>query len=312
MYFPLINNILLSYTMTHNLDIQMYSFKDILELFHIDDYNITDEQIKRAKKIVLMTHPDKSKLNSDYFLFYKKAFDILFNYYKENSKQTQHVKSSVYVPINSEDDIHITNIKKKIKNSNQKKFQKEFNTLFEENMVSHIDSTKNNWFTSEDIDDKYDTPQNVNASNMSQVFRNFKQNNQAMIVHKDVMELQHSSGNSLYDDDDDAHYYACDVFGKLKFDDLRKVHKDQTIFDVCDSDYSKMKTYSSVEQMSNERHQQNVGPMDKNDAQQLLNQRESQHAEKMIQKQHKSNLKAMEYSEKNKQVMGSLFMRISN
>ena len=179
-------------------------------------------------------------------------------------------------------------------------------------MVSHIDSTKNNWFTSEDIDDKYDTPQNVNASNMSQVFRNFKQNNQAMIVHKDVMELQHSSGNSLYDDDDDAHYYACDVFGKLKFDDLRKVHKDQTIFDVCDSDYSKMKTYSSVEQMSNERHQQNVGPMDKNDAQQLLNQRESQHAEKMIQKQHKSNLKAMEYSEKNKQVMGSLFMRISN
>ena len=100
--------------------------------------------------------------------------------------------------------------------------------------------------------------------------------------------------------------------GKLKFDDLRKVHKDQTIFDVCDSDYSKMKTYSSVEQMSNERHQQNVGPMDKNDAQQLLNQRESQHAEKMIQKQHKSNLKAMEYSEKNKQVMGSLFMRISN
>ena len=179
-------------------------------------------------------------------------------------------------------------------------------------MVSHIDSEKNSWFTNEDIDDKYDTPQNINANNMSQAFRNFKQNNQAIIVHQDVTELHHNSGNSLYDDDDDSQYYASDVFGKLKFDDLRKVHKDQTIFDVCDSDYSKMKTYSSVEQMSNDRNRQNVGPMDKNDAQRLLNQRESQHVEKMIQKQHNSNLKAMEYSEKNKQVMGSLFMRIAN
>ena len=61
---------------SHNLDIHMYSLKDLLSLFHTD-YNINLEDLKRAKKQVLMTHPDKSKLLAEYFLFYKKAFDKL-------------------------------------------------------------------------------------------------------------------------------------------------------------------------------------------------------------------------------------------
>jgi len=297
--------------MPHNLDIQMYSFKDILELFHITDYNISQEQMKKAKKIVLMTHPDKSKLPSEYFLFYKKAFDVLYNHYIDHNKQSQDVKSSVYQPIQQEDDVHTTQIKNKIKDVNQKKFQKEFNTLFEENMVSAIDKSKNDWFVAEEVDDKYNTNEHVNANNMGQMFRQFKKNNQEMVVHKSVQELHHSSGNSLYDDDD-TQYCGSDIFGKLKFDDLRKVHKDQTIFDVCETDYNKIKTFSSVEHMRTERSKQNIGPMDKAEAQRLLNQRNNQHMEKMIQKQHQSNLKSMEYSQKNKHVMGSLFMRITN
>ena len=46
---------------SHNLDIHMYSLKDLLGLFNTD-YNMTFEDLKRAKKQVLMTHPDKSKL----------------------------------------------------------------------------------------------------------------------------------------------------------------------------------------------------------------------------------------------------------
>ena len=38
---------------------------------------MTLEQLKVAKKKVLMIHPDKSKLPAEYFLFYKKAFDKL-------------------------------------------------------------------------------------------------------------------------------------------------------------------------------------------------------------------------------------------
>ena len=36
--------------------------------------------------------------------------------------------------------------------------------------------------------------------------------------------------SSYFEEEDTDDYVACDVFSKLKFDDLRKVHKDQTVF----------------------------------------------------------------------------------
>ena len=56
----------------HNLNIHMYTLDDLLGLFDLTT-RISLEDLKRAKKKVLMLHPDKSKLSSEYFLFYKKA-----------------------------------------------------------------------------------------------------------------------------------------------------------------------------------------------------------------------------------------------
>ena len=65
---------------SHNLNINMYSFRELLELFQLSS-KITIEDLKRAKMMVLRMHPDKSRLPPDYFLFYKKAFDLVVNYY---------------------------------------------------------------------------------------------------------------------------------------------------------------------------------------------------------------------------------------
>ena len=73
---------------THNLDIHMYSLKEILDLFHLS-YTISEEDLKRAKKQVLMTHPDKSRLDAKYFLFYKKAFEVVVKFYDNQQKQHQ-------------------------------------------------------------------------------------------------------------------------------------------------------------------------------------------------------------------------------
>ncbi len=51
-----------------DLDLNNYNLEDILHLFKIPT-NFTEEDIKRSKKIVLMTHPDKSSLPADYFRF---------------------------------------------------------------------------------------------------------------------------------------------------------------------------------------------------------------------------------------------------
>jgi len=93
--------------MTHVLDVYQYSFKEILNLFELD-YNITDDDLKRAKRKVLMTHPDKSRLPPEYFLFYKKAFDIVIEYCKNNNKQNQAIPEKCTYQVNDRNDESIS------------------------------------------------------------------------------------------------------------------------------------------------------------------------------------------------------------
>jgi len=293
----------------HNLDVHMYNLKELLELFEIYDYRIDLEQIKKAKRKVLMTHPDKSKLPSKYFLFYKKAFDIVYKFYDEQNKQNQTVEKRSYKPIDEDPD-DTNAVKTKINKVKSDKFQKEFNKLFEENMMTKIDTSKNDWFKKEDNDFKIDTP--VNSGNMGQIFRQMKKNNQDVMVYKGVQNMNYTTGESLYDDEDDNAYCSGDIFGKLKYDDLRKVHKDNTIFDVCETDYNKVQGFNNIQQLQTARNTQNLNPMNEQRANHMMEENERLYREKMMNKQHQSSLKSMEYAEKNKQVMGSLFLRIEN
>ena len=53
-----------------DLDIDNYDLLDILKLFKIQ-YHFTEQDLKNVKKSVLKTHPDKSKLDKKYFLFFE-------------------------------------------------------------------------------------------------------------------------------------------------------------------------------------------------------------------------------------------------
>ena len=67
--------------MDMDLNINNYDFDDILKLFKIKhDYNLDD--LKNIKQIVVQTHPDKSGLPKEYFLFYTQAFKLLKNVYQ--------------------------------------------------------------------------------------------------------------------------------------------------------------------------------------------------------------------------------------
>ena len=98
----------------------------------------------------------------------------------------------------------------------------------------------------------------------------------------------------------------------MKYDDLRKVHKDNTIFDVCETDYNKVQGFNNIQQLQTARNTQNLNPMNEQRANHMMEENERVYREKMMNKQHQSSLKSMEYAEKNKQVMGSLFLRIEN
>jgi hypothetical protein len=290
----------------------MYKLNEILDLFGLS-YDISMDDLKRAKKVVLMTHPDKSRLRPEYFLFYKKAFDIVVQFYENQTKQNRQVPKEEMKYQTMNPNGYDKNSSNKIKNTINEmptnEFQKRFNELFEENMSSKLDVSKNDWFTKDD--NIYKVPENVNSKNIGQVFQRFKDENTnvALAKYRGVENINTQSGSGYYDEEDNDRYVACDVFSKLKFDDLRKVHKDQTIFAVSENDYQKVPQFSSVDHYVRERNNQSMTPLEKEQAELMLSEQDRQYRETMMKKEHAAKLKSMEYEQKNKTVLGN-FMRL--
>jgi hypothetical protein len=293
----------------------MYSLKDLLALFHTD-YNINLEDLKRAKKQVLMTHPDKSKLPAEYFLFYKKAFDIVVNFYNNQNKQTQkpNAENTTYVPAAISDTNKNTTkqIKSAITNMNVREFQDKFNTIFENNMVKKTNTSRNEWFSKDEP--VFDNQEDVNAKNMGQIFDKIKEKQSGLVRYTGVNNLvvNSGSGSNFYEEDeDDDTYVTSDPFSKLKFDDLRKVHKNETVLAVSERDFNKVKQYASVDHFMRERGNQSLTPLEKPEAEKMLSMKEQQYRERMMNKEHSSHLQTIQYAEKNKAVL-SQFLRLTN
>lgn len=300
----------------YNLDISTYSLNDILNLFKIDlQSNITVDDLKNAKKRTLMMHPDKSKLDSKYYLFYKKALYILIRVFNENNRQNQDITENNTQYKDTTKLEADKSIKKSMDSMNPEQFQKWFNKQFDDNMVQKSKNNKNDWFS----DDKpiYKINENISANNLGREFDNFKQNNAGLIIYKDVENLTHSSGSNLYEDDDDPNsdsgntYVCSDPFSKLKYDDLRKVHKDQTIFAVSERDIVNVKQYSSMDQYRRERGSQTFNPIEKTEAEEMFRLKEIENQSKMSKLQYNANMRTDAFKEKNKSIMSS-FLNITN
>jgi hypothetical protein len=143
-----------------------------------------------------------------------------------------------------------------------------------------------------------------------------KQKQDGMIQYTGVVSLySNGTGTNLYEDIEDGpttnSYITCDPFSKLKFDDLRKVHKDQTVLSVSESDFAQVKQYKSVDQYVRTREQGNGAPMNKQQAELFLKQQEKEFQETMLRKQHQSQLKTMDYEQKNKTIISN-FWRIED
>ena len=295
----------------HNLDIQSYTFYEILDLFHLDAEHITLDSLKTAKKKVLMMHPDKSNLPKEYFLFYKKAFDVVVRMYENVQKVSQPVEDSIYYPTETDSDVSSKQFQKTLGKISQKTFQHNFNELFDKHMKKPPPNPqKNEWFTRTDA---LYSEQASSMSDMGKVLDKIKEQQHSLTKYNGVVSMQFlSNGNSLYDDEDgDSDAYICsDPFSKLKFDDLRKVHKDQTVFSVRESDFHNVPIYKSVDAYEQARDVRSIKPMEKTKAQQMLQEQESLLQGRIMQKQFKSELTTMRNIDANKQVMSN-FLRLN-
>lgn len=296
----------------HNLDIHMYSLDELLGLFGLN-YDLTIQDLKIAKKKVVSVHPDKSRLDAKYFLFYKKAYEIIVQFYENQNKHKKTlINDEVYDPGSQGGLNDSTNkeIFKTINNMSKASFQSKFNKMFEENNNNKPDSTKNEWFTNEN--NQYEITEKVNTKNMGYALEKIKEKQNTIVKYNGVESLyvNSDSGNKLYEDDDDA-YVTTDPFGKLKFDDLRKVHKDQTVLMVSEKDIKNIPQYSSVDQYNRARGAQKISPLDKKEAEKILSQQNETYKQQIMQKEYESKLQVLKNEEKNKNIL-SKFLYLKN
>jgi hypothetical protein len=309
----------LNNTEEHNLNITTYSFTELLALFDLDSTTISKQNIYSAKRRVMMMHPDKSSLPKEYFLFYKKALELIVEFYNEDNKMhkcipVEPMKYHGISCIGEKDaDMNSNSIQKALSVIPIEEFSNKFNSAFEREMAPERSPWNNEWFSDVSEPDIFKSMSSkITPGNMGSVFDNIRDRQGIIIKHKEVIPL--SSGGvacgNLYNDSsgETEEYVSCDPFSQLKYEDLRKVHKDHTVFAVGERDFDKMHKYKSIEEYSHSR-QNMPEPMSRVDAMKTLESNEEQWRQQMLAKEYEAKQRTMGYHEKSQRMLSS-FLQI--
>jgi hypothetical protein len=262
-----------------DLNIDNYELRDILHLFKIPaDFN--ESELKRAKQIVLKTHPDKSKLDPEYFRFYSKAYKMLYNIWEfrklgdvdNTNKNTDYINDS-----EEEKKIILDNFFEKtgkFKNSNE--FNGWFNDQFERNKDKDIEKGYGEWFKNEDTetdaDNNNDRP--VTMATMAQEFEKKKTvaRSKSLIEYQGIRELYSASSYACELSTDQTETFSSDLFSNLAYQDLHQAHT-QTVIPVTDEDFASKQKFNNVNEFMSHRNGQDTKPLSEQQAMQYLNNR---------------------------------------
>jgi hypothetical protein len=226
-----------------DLNISNYSLNDILNLFKID-MSFGEEDMRVAKKTVLMTHPDKSGLDPKYFLFFTSAYRLLYNVFKvrERGEQDTCVKR-VYTSTEIDEDQDNSEAWKKL--SSRKDFNKIFNEMFEKHVViQDKDDGHGDWLKEED-----DVMHAKNKNEMDEMIREKKASLRSLIVYDGIKEMGGDSGTTLTGVGGSNH---SSLFSSLQYDDVKTAYT-ESVVPVTEEDYHSRKKHSSMDAYRRER-----------------------------------------------------------
>ena len=246
-----------------DLNIDHYSIDDIISLFKISN-KLTSQEMKAAKRTVLMSHPDKSRLDSKYFLFFTKAYKILYSIFTHKNKtiETEHCVERTRIRDDKESEVEIDSNLKRLSSSSKcdHDFTIWFNRYFEENKESDDieDQGYGEWLKEEVqlSSGKSDGP--VSKDKRDDIINREKSALRAVTVYKTVDEIdghvaEHTGQSSLLSRDT-VDYYGSGIFSSnnLCFDDVKHAYT-ETVIPVTEKDFLDKQKYNSVNQLQNER-----------------------------------------------------------
>jgi hypothetical protein len=244
-----------------DLNLANYDLPELLNLFKLD-YDFDEADLKRAKKMVLQTHPDKApSLEKEYFLFFSEAYKMIYAVYQFRHKSTT-TNTEYYVEKDDEQELLLKNLKAK------PNFNKIFNELFEQYRLQDKDQEGGygDWLKSdEDIDTRTTTLTGMNES-----FQNKKKEVQALVKSEDYQGLS-GGGYDLTREKPD--YYSSALFSTLGYEDLRKAHV-ESVIPVTHEDYLQRPKFRNVDEMQRSSEYQNITPLSIDQAKSYLAQKQ--------------------------------------
>ena len=245
-----------------DLDIRNYELRDILNLFHMSAV-FNESDMRNAKLTVMRTHPDKSGLDKEYFLFFSKAYKILHEVYQVRAGLSRQ-KAAKYDDVKEDIDARRNANSDKLKRMNPDEFNRWFNQTFEQNKLydEEQDSGYGDWLKSNDLDvdndaTNADDPELGEGSSWAQRMEQLERRKQrlreqALVVRTEVRSFDSfgSGGYGLSRECPEEHSSGLNSFGcsGLAYEDLKKAHT-ETVIPVTHEDYEAVRKYKNMNEL---------------------------------------------------------------
>ena len=254
-----------------DLDITNYDYEDILKLFKVGQH-FNEEDLKRAKKQVLASHPDKSGLDKSYFLFFSSAYKILFNIYNFREKHSSTTNLNNYNENYNahKDEFNALLIQKVTSNKSSAQFNTWFNEQFENFKITNDYDANGygDWLTSKDDNNNEEIVKCKDMNSLHKIIEEKKQiaRTQNLVIKKDVCEFNNTNYCDLTNSKPED--YSSGLFSKFQYEDLKKAHN-ESLIPVTNEDITN--NYSSLEDIRTKRASQVLSPLKYDEAKSYLN-----------------------------------------
>lgn len=235
-----------------DLNINNYTLLELLELFNLK-YGYSSRDLKEAYKIVLRTHPDKSGLPKEYFLFFSQAFKMIKNIFDYTNKKESCPSNNEIYKAEYNENLDVSTMS----NEDKKKFQKKFNELFDKVKITDgEDEGYDDWL--KEGSDKYNTGNNnkviSNVRDLHEYISNKKeqQRNEYLTKYKGIIELESNLfggnivGSGLIREKPET--YSSGLFSKLPYEDLKNAHT-ETLIPVSEEDFKSRKNFNNIQEL---------------------------------------------------------------
>ena len=241
-----------------DLDIKNYKLEDITNLFKIPI--VFDEaELRKAKLIVLQTHPDKSKLPKEYFLFFSSAYKMLYQVFTFRNGKNRNKKENYKEIIDeetvdpSEDSMKLC--VEKVKRLNASEFNKLFNEHYQKCKIQmDEDAGYEEWFRSQQIDD--DDSSNTETQTWDQRVSKIDRKKQTLRESLSLISNNELQSVNIYGGGSQGYAlgqgapkeHSSGLFSSLQYEDLKKAHT-ETVIPVTHEDFVNSKKFNNSQDL---------------------------------------------------------------